>query len=74
MLLREFVIDGYTIRLNEDSGLYIAMIVDSSGEKLFYQEYDDYEKVKEYFDIIAKEYEDSNTNIKRVLEILESSR
>ena len=71
MLLREFVVDGHVISLSEEDGLYIAMAVDGDGEKLFYREYDDYDKIKEYFNIIVEEYENSYINIKRVLDILE---
>lgn len=74
MLLREFVIDEHTICLNEKGSLYIAIVENSSGEKLFYHEYRDYEKIKECFDIIVEEYENSNISIKRVLDILENSK
>lgn len=74
MLLREFVIDEHTICLNENGSLFIAVVQNSSGEKLFYHEYQDYEKIKECFDIIVEEYEDHGIDIKRVLDILESSK
>ena len=74
MLLREFIIDEHTICLNENGSLFIAVVKNSSGEKLFYHEYQDYEKIKEYFDIIVEEYENCSIDIKRVLDILESSK
>lgn len=74
MLLREFVIDGHTICLNEKGSLYIAEVKNSSGEKLFYHEYEDYEKIKEYFDTIVDEFENCSIGIKRVLAILENSK
>ncbi len=74
MLLRELVIDGHTLTLNENDDLYGATIVNSKGDKLFYHEYQDYDKVKEFLDLIVKEYEGNSISIKKVLEILESSK
>ena len=75
MLLREFIIDGYVVTLSNDAdNQYTALVVDSEGEKLFHHDYDDYEKIKEYFNLIASDYENSIINIDRVLDILRVSR
>lgn len=74
MLLREFIIDEHTICLNENGSLYTALVVNSSGEKLFYHEYQGYEQIKECFDIIVEEYENCSIDIRRVLDILENSK
>lgn len=74
MLLRELIIDEHTLSLNENGNVYVAVVKNSKGEKLFYHEYQDYEKIKEFLDIIVEEYEGNRINIKRVLGILESSK
>lgn len=73
MLLREFEIDDHVLTLDGIDDEYTIIIKNNSGEKLFSQEYDSYEEVREIFDLIIKEYEGNYINIERVLNILQSS-
>lgn len=74
MLLREFAIGNHTINLTQDDALYIATVVNSSGEKVFYHEYNSYDKIKICFDeIIQKINEYKDIDINELLEILEKS-
>ncbi len=74
MLLRELTVEGHVLSLNDKNGLYIVEIKNSDGEKLFYHEYTDYEEIRELFDIVVEGYEDDNISIKKILDILESSK
>lgn len=73
MLLREFKVEGHTVMLNEDDNTYIAQIIGLNGEKLFYHEYDAYEKIKASFDEIVRGIQQGNIDIQTILEILEKS-
>ncbi|MDD2481611.1 MAG: hypothetical protein WCY24_00805 [Lutispora sp.] len=74
MLLREFEIDDHIIRLNEKDDIFIAEVLNSGGERLFYHEFSNYENIKTGFNQIIEENEASNIDIKRVLTILENSK
>jgi hypothetical protein len=73
MLLREFEIDEHILTLDEIEDNFSIVVKNSSGERLFSQEYDSYEEVREIFDLIVKEYEGNYINIERVLDILQCS-
>lgn len=74
MLLREFEIDSYIIRLSEVDEIFIAEVVDSEGGRQFYHEFSSYEKIKDGFNQIIEENEANKIDIKRVLTILENSK
>ncbi|HCJ58590.1 hypothetical protein [Lutispora sp.] len=74
MLLREFEIDGHIIRLSEVDDIFVAEVAQSSGERLFYHEFSNYESIKNGFNQIIEENEANSINIKRVLDILENSK
>ncbi|NLN48591.1 MAG: hypothetical protein GX154_05795 [Clostridiales bacterium] len=73
MLLREFEIDEHILTLDEIEDNFSIVVKNSRGERLFSQEYDSYEEVREIFDLIVKEYEGNYINIERVLDILQCS-
>ena len=73
MLLREFEIDEHILTLDEIEDNFSIVVKNSNGERLFSQEYDSYEEVREIFDLIVKEYEGNYINIERVLDILQCS-
>lgn len=73
MLLREFKIDNHTIRLNQDEDIYIAQVLGASGEKVFYHEYKEYDKIKSYFDEIVQNIQQGNADIQNIIEILQKS-
>jgi hypothetical protein len=73
MLLREFKIEDNTIMLNQDENTYIAQIINNNGEKIFYHEYNEYDKIKVSFDEIVQNIQQGNANIKNILSILEKS-
>lgn len=73
MLLREFKIEDNTIILNQDENTYVAQIINSNGEKIFYHEYDEYDKIKASFDEIIQSIQDGNADINNILGILEKS-
>lgn len=68
MLLREFKIEDHTIMLNQEEDTYIAQIIDKGGVKIFYHEYNDYDKIKASFDEIVQ---NGDADIKIILSILE---
>lgn len=73
MLLREFAVENHTISLIEEDELYIAIIKNKNGEKLLYNEYKDYEKIKNCFDTIVQSIERDNIGIGDVIKIIERS-
>lgn len=73
MLLREFKIDGHTIKLNQDEEIYIAQVLGISGEKVFYHEYKEYDNIKLCFDEIVQNVQQGNADIQNILGILQKS-
>lgn len=73
MLLREFKIDNHTIILNQDEEIYIAQVIGANGEKVFYHEYKEYDKIKSYFDEIVHDIQNGKSDIKSILDILQKS-
>lgn len=73
MLLREFKIEDNTIILDQDENTYVAQVVNNSGEKIFYHEYMEYDKIKISFDEIVQSIQEGNADIKNILTILEKS-
>ncbi|OGO77273.1 MAG: hypothetical protein A2Y23_02525 [Clostridiales bacterium GWB2_37_7] len=73
MLLREFKIDENTIILNQDENTYVAQVINNHGEKIFYHEYSEYDKIKASFDEIVQNIQQGNIDIKNILDILEKS-
>ena len=73
MLLREFALDGHTISLKEEDELYIAQILNDAGEKVFYHEYKDYEKVKNSFNEIIAKLEKGDCSIDTAMLLLNES-
>lgn len=73
MLLREFTIDHHVISLNQDNDVYVTTVVNGNGEKVFYHEYKDYEKIKSCFDEIIQAIEADGIHIEQVMGILERS-
>jgi len=73
MLLREFSIDNHTLSLTQDGDNYIAMVTNKDGEKIFYHDYKDYEKIKSCFDEIVKAIETDNIGIEKAVGILKQS-
>lgn len=73
MLLREFKVEDHTVILNQDEDTYIAQILDNKGVKVFYHEYNEYDKIKISFDEIVQNIQQGNTDIKNILGILEKS-
>lgn len=71
MLLREFKIEDHTIMLNQEEDTYIAQIIDKGGVKIFYHEYNDYDKIKASFDEIVQNVQNGDADIKIILSILE---
>lgn len=71
MLLREFKIEDHTIMLNQEEDTYIAQIIDKEGVKIFYHEYNDYDKIKASFDEIVQNVQSGDVDIKIILHILE---
>ena len=71
MLLREFKIEDYTIILNQEENIYIAQVVDKDGVKIFYHDYNDYDKIKASFDEIVQNVQNGDVDIKVILSILE---
>lgn len=71
MLLREFKIEDYTIILNQEEDIYIAQVVDKDGVKIFYHDYNDYDKIKASFDEIVQNVQNGDVDIKVILSILE---
>lgn len=73
MLLREFALDGHTISLKEEDELYIAQILNDAGEKVFYHEYKEYEKVKNSFNEIIAKLEQGDCSIDTAMLLLNES-
>lgn len=73
MLLREFKIEEHTIILNQEEDTYIAQIIDKNGVKIFYHDYNDYDKIKASFDEIVQNVQNGDADIKTILSILEKS-
>ncbi len=73
MLLREFTVDGHTINLTQDGTIYIATVMNNGGEKVFYHEYNNYEKIKLCLSEIIQKIEVGEADIQYVLEVLERS-
>ena len=73
MLLREFAIENHTISLIQEGEIYTAKVTNKNGEKLFYHEYKDYEKIKGCFDEIVQAIESDEADITNVIGILEKS-
>lgn len=73
MLLREFTIDNHIISLTDYEELYVAQVLNESGEKVFYHEYKDYEKVKSCFNSIILKLENEGCSIETALSLLNSS-
>lgn len=73
MLLREFTVDNHTISLIEDSQIYIAQVISSEGEKEFYHEYKDYDRIKSSFNEIVEKIGVGTCSIETVLDILRNS-
>lgn len=71
MLLREFKIEDNIIMLNQEEDTYIAQIIDKDGVKIFYHEYNDYDKIKASFDEIIQNVQSGQVGIKVILRILE---
>jgi hypothetical protein len=71
MLLREFKIEDHTIMLNQEEDTYIAQIIDKDRVKIFYHEYNDYDKIKASFDEIVQNIQSGDVDIKTILSILE---
>ena len=71
MLLREFKIEDNVIMLNQEEDTYIAQIIDKNGIKIFYHEYNDYDKIKASFDEIVQNIKSGDVDIKEILRILE---
>lgn len=73
MLLREFSVGDHTINLTQDGTVYIATVKKNGGEKVFYHEYNDYEKIKLCFDEIIQMFDGKDASIDTVLRLLEQS-
>lgn len=73
MLLREFKVDDHTIMLTQDEHTYIAQVMNQDGEKVFYHEYTDYDKIKVCFDEIVKSIQEDNAAISNIMNILGNS-
>lgn len=73
MLLREFKVEGHTIILDQDGETYIAQIVRPNGERMFYHEYYEYEKIRPSFDEIVAQIQQDSADIKSIMTILEKS-
>ena len=73
MLLREFTVGNHIVSLIEENELYIAKVTNNKGEKLLYNEYRDYKKIKGCFDKIVQAIEVDNIDIGEVIGILERS-
>ena len=74
MLLREFVVEDHVVSLIQEDDLYIAKITGKNEERILYNEYKDYEKVKSCFDEIVQAIETDKINIKDVIGILERNQ
>lgn len=73
MLLREFTIDDHTITLFSESDDYIAKVINQKGDKVFYHEYRDYDKIKSSFDEIIRNIENGSCKISTIIDILNKS-
>ncbi|MDD4504111.1 MAG: hypothetical protein PHS15_04705 [Clostridiaceae bacterium] len=73
MLLREFAVENHIISLIQEDGIYIAKVTNNNGEKILYNEYKDYEKIKGCFDKIVQAIEIDNIGIGEAIGILEKS-
>lgn len=73
MLLREFTVDDHVIELIQDGAIYIAKITNSGGEKVFYHEYNDYDKIKLGLDAIIERVSKNEVRINDIITILEKS-
>ncbi len=73
MLLREFAIDNHIISLIQNDDIYVTTVVNGKGEKLYYHEYKDYEKIKGCFDEIIQAIGAEGISIDKVIHILERS-
>lgn len=71
MLLREFSIGNHTISLIQDGALYKVQVLGSGGERVFNQEYKDYERIKICFDEIIKTIDGGKSDIQAIITILE---
>lgn len=74
MLLREFVVENHMVRLIQEDDLYIAKITNKNGDRILYNEYKDYEKVKSCFDEIVQAIDADKINIMDVIGILERNQ
>jgi predicted DNA-binding ArsR family transcriptional regulator len=74
MLLREFVVEDHVVSLIQDNDIYIAKITNKDNERILYNEYKDYEKVKNSFDEIVQAIETDNVNINDVIGILKKNQ
>lgn len=74
MLLREFIVEDHIVSLIQEDDLYIARITKKNGERILYNEYKDYEKVKSCFDEIVQAIATDEINIKDVIGILERNQ
>lgn len=73
MLLREFTFDDHIIRLIQNEDTYLAQIINSLGEKIFHREYNEYDKIRPYFDEIVRNIEQGTCNINDIQGILAKS-
>lgn len=74
MLLREFVVENHTVSLIQEDDLYIAKVTNTDGDRILYNEYKDYEKVKSCFDEIVQAIHADKINISDVIAILEKNQ
>jgi predicted DNA-binding ArsR family transcriptional regulator len=74
MLLREFVVEDHVVSLIQDNDIYIAKVTNKDNERILYNEYKDYEKVKNSFDEIVQAIETDNVNINDVIGILKKNQ
>lgn len=73
MLLREFTLEEDTINLIEESNIYIVQIFNPSGEKLYYQEFEDYDKVKIIFNEIIQKCENGGCTVDTAIQLLKEN-
>jgi predicted DNA-binding ArsR family transcriptional regulator len=74
MLLREFVVEDHVVSLIQENDIYIAKVTNKDNERILYNEYKDYEKVKNSFDEIVQAIETDNVNINDVIGILKKNQ
>jgi hypothetical protein len=73
MLLREFTVEDHLISLVQENDLYIAKVINNKGERLLYNEYKDYERIKSCFDKIVQAIEIDKIGIAEIIGMLEKS-